>query len=53
MTPKGSTIRRCGFVGVGVALLEATLWGAGFEVSYAQDTAQDTTQCVSSLPVAF
>ena len=31
-------IRRCGFVGVGVALLEEVCHcGAGFEVSYTQD----------------
>jgi hypothetical protein len=36
--PTGSgTIRRCGFVGVGVALLEEVCHcGMGFEVSYAQ-----------------
>ena len=41
------TISRCGFVGVGMALLKEVL-GADLEVSYAQDT----TQCLSQLPVA-
>ena len=43
-------IRRRGFVGVGVALLEEVRHlGAGIEVSCAQGTAQ----CLSRLPVAF
>ena len=40
--------RRCGFVGVGMALLEEVCHcRVGFEVSYAQDI----TQCLRLLPV--
>ena len=43
-------IRRCGFVEVDMALLEDMCQcGGGFEVSYAQDTAQ----CLSLFTVAF
>ncbi|KAL6085350.1 hypothetical protein STEG23_022273, partial [Scotinomys teguina] len=43
------TIRSYGFVGVGYGLVggSVSLVGVGFEVSYAQDTAQ----CLSRLPV--
>ena len=38
------TIRKCGFVGVGMALLQKCVTvGAGFGISYAEDT--ESTSC--------
>lgn len=48
--PKGLAliIRICDFVEVGMALLEKLChyWGMGFEVSYAQTTANVTSFCL-------
>lgn len=44
------SIRRCGFVEVGMAFLEEVCHGGvDLKASYAQDTAK----CISWLPVAF